>query len=569
MTSEPARRENAVAFVVARLNSSRLEAKQFRTIGDRSLLDWIIERLRASRELSRIVLTTVAEPGNLPLRDYAAEHGIDCFWYEGDPNHVTHRLSSAAQAFQADICVLISGDCPLVDGPLVDLMIAALRETPRAQAVAVPPRADGAVAYTEGIGVFRRRAWVEGDELADRPELKENHFPTVWRHPERFPVLPLSLPDVYYGPHHRISVDTPADLDFMNRLYRLLVDRGLKFTLPNVLDLLWRQPELCEINRHVHQRRLGETHLQVVYAVDCGPDYGYGHLMRSRELGRRIVEQLSWPVTFVVDDPRGAELLLEQGGRVVWGAVGRERRPLPASLSRLQSVNWAGHDLLLLDLYPRPLPESWRAPLGTMPLVVLDCLLPWTDAADLILVPGIAAAESSGDSSRILSGLEYTLLRREVVEQPATEKTLDLLAYLPEANKRSMLRKLAEAYGWSLRVADGGSSHFVNDLARARVFLGNFGVSVYEALRLGTVPVVWPISERHAAEARRFYSRLGLPELLIDGVDELPEVMRRLQHQPLSLPRVPDGTPAVLSALRRRFLSSVETSENREVSPRS
>lgn len=547
--------EKAVAFLVARLNSSRLEAKQFRAIGDRSLLEWTLKHLRSSKELSQIVVTTVAEPGNEPLRTFAAEQGLDCYWYDGDPNHVTHRLSSAAQTYQADICVLISGDCPLVDGPLIDLMIQGLRDAPEAQVVAVAPLPEGEVAYTEGIGVYRRRAWLEGDALADRAELKENHFPTVWQNPQRFPVLTLALPEAYYGPHHRISVDTPADLDFMNRLHLALTSQGKEFCLLEVLALLKRQPQLREINRHVHQRRLGETHLQVLYAIDCGPEYGYGHLMRSRELGRRMVEQLSWPVTFVVDDPRGAELLLGQGGRVFWGAIGRPTRPRPDSLENLKAIDWKGQDLLLLDLYPRPLQHNWReAVAANLPLVVLDCLLPWTDDADLVLVPGVTGPKpDSRNLSRILSGLEFTLLRREVLEQAKGEKDLDLLAYLPEERKSQTIRDLAAAQGWSLQLVDGKSDRFVRDLARARVFLGNFGVSAYEALHLGAIPVIWPLTERHTAEARRFFARLGLPELVIHEAEQLPVLLHRLRKVPPPLPSVPDGTTAVLEELRRRF----------------
>ncbi|MBW2097104.1 MAG: hypothetical protein JRI80_19795, partial [Deltaproteobacteria bacterium] len=53
--------ERAVAFVVVRLSSSRLPEKQFRLIGDRSILQWIIDELRICKELDEIVIATVAE----------------------------------------------------------------------------------------------------------------------------------------------------------------------------------------------------------------------------------------------------------------------------------------------------------------------------------------------------------------------------------------------------------------------------------------------------------------------------------------------------------------------------
>ncbi|MCB1788364.1 MAG: hypothetical protein KDJ33_19060, partial [Gammaproteobacteria bacterium] len=55
-------RERAVAFVVARLSSSRLPQKQLRQIGGKSILDWIMDELGACRELDQVVVATVAEP---------------------------------------------------------------------------------------------------------------------------------------------------------------------------------------------------------------------------------------------------------------------------------------------------------------------------------------------------------------------------------------------------------------------------------------------------------------------------------------------------------------------------
>lgn len=547
------RPEKVVAFVVARLTSSRLEAKQFRTVGDRTLLEWTLFHLEQSRELDQVVLATASEPANRPLRDFAEEQGIECFWYEGDPNHVTHRLRSAAEAYDADICLLISGDCPLVDGPAIDHMVAAMRQKPEAQVVEVPAFSDGRVPLVEGMGVFRRRAWVEGDDLADRPELKENHFPTVWQNPDRFPVLTVRLPDRYYGSHHRMSVDTPADVEFMDCLYATLSDQGKPFDLSEVIALIDKQPELCDINRHVYQRRLGEEHPQALFVVDSGPDYGYGHLMRSRELGRRMVEELSWPVTFVVDDSESARRLLSQGCRVVWGALGRDAKEQPDTLAEVPTVDWQRDDLVVLDLYPRSLPDGWRSLLPpSKPLVVLDSLADWTRAADLVVVPGVTYRdEELGTQPEHLAGVDYTLLRKDVLQQSITDKTLDILAYLPCLEKAEALQTLADGEEWSVKIVDGHSESFVQDLARARFFVGNFGISFYEAVHLKALPVTWPLSERHRQEAELFYQRLGLAPMFVHEAEGLRSFLG--QASPAAWPVIPDGTAEVLLVLKDRF----------------
>ena len=106
------------------------------------------------------------------------------------------------------------------------------------------------------------------------------------------------LPESIYMPHHRLSVDTLADLDFMNALYDELDKRNLPFDLPDVVSLLKERPDLKEINAHVHQRRLVENIKKVLFVVDAGGEYGFGHLMRCMELARQITERLGMADSF-------------------------------------------------------------------------------------------------------------------------------------------------------------------------------------------------------------------------------------------------------------------------------
>jgi len=111
------------AFLLARLSSSRMPSKHFRHIGPKTMLAWIVSRLRQCREIDEIIITTVAESANEPLRSYAQEEDLPCFWYEGEVDHVTTRLRRAAEWAKSDICILVSGDCPLIYAPMLDEML--------------------------------------------------------------------------------------------------------------------------------------------------------------------------------------------------------------------------------------------------------------------------------------------------------------------------------------------------------------------------------------------------------------------------------------------------------------
>jgi len=179
-------KEKAVAFIVARLTSSRLPKKQLRTIGDRTILEWIINNLRQCEQVDDIVIATVAEPDNQPLIDFCVENELKYFWYEGEVNHVTTRLRKAAEVHNADICLLVSADCPLLHPPAIDTLVTEMRNDSILDCIGVKPNPEGIGCAMQGLLVHRKKAWQKADDLSDTPELKEHQFPVIGQNPELF-----------------------------------------------------------------------------------------------------------------------------------------------------------------------------------------------------------------------------------------------------------------------------------------------------------------------------------------------------------------------------------------------
>ncbi len=544
-------RERTVAFVVARLSSSRLPAKQLRMIGDRCLLDWTVGALKSCQEVDEIVITTVAEDENKPLRDYARAQGLSCFWYEGEVDDVTGRLRKAAEHFKADICILVSADCPLVYAPAVDSMVQQFKSDEKADFLVIPA-VNEQVPALEGIGIARLKGWQVADNLSLRPELREHQFPVIWQQQDKFTFLEGRLSPDLYSRHHRFSVDTPADLEFMNRLHDLLQTQHQEFDLPGVLQLLSEQPDLYAINQHVHQRQLAETVGQVLMVIDSGAGFGYGHLNRSLELGQRIIEQLGWPVTFLVDDGYAAEVLHLQGLRFIWGALGRCARAVPEEYRNYQRPLANDFTLVVLDLYPRPLPDFWQDSFPGACLVALDSLEDWTSETDLVVIPAITGPEDvNHQKPDILQGLEFLIIRRDIRQAGSRRlaKDIDVLIYGTDLRYISRIEDMALQRDWKVVVVDGTADDFHLLLARSRFFVGNFGYSFYEALFLKTVPVALPISLRHKQDAILFYQRIGLPDLVVsDEFDAIWELAQKCEGQ---LPPISDGTSTIVNVLQK------------------
>ncbi len=360
-----------------------------------------------------------------------------------------------------------------------------------------------------------------------------------------------------YGEPHRLSIDTWADLEFMHTLHERLKSEGKVFDLPAVVGLLEAEPLLRSLNSHVHQRRLVETVHKVLFIVDAGGPFGYGHLMRCRELAGQVVERLGWPVTFVLDDEHAAQSVEACGFRVLWGALGRQATAAPRSRSSVAFSELAhGHDLVVVDLSARrDLQPGWRDRLtADCPVVVIDREDATAAEADLIVCPGITGrpAQTASPMPPVASGLEFAIIRREIRRYIGLDidKDIDVLVYLHDEVEREAVSRLAAAQGWTAVVLTGFREGFPELLARSKVFLSGYGQTFYEALALRTFPVAWPLSALHRADAEAFYAAVALPKYIVADVGGLGSVLQGALNERLAdAPKLTDGTPAIVRRL--------------------
>jgi len=117
---------NIVALVQVRMGSNRLPGKALAEILGKPILWHIVNRLKASELLNKIVIATSTNPVDKVIADFATENSIDC--YAGSENDLVDRLYLAAEKFRADIIVRITADCPLADPAVIDRVVRYYQE---------------------------------------------------------------------------------------------------------------------------------------------------------------------------------------------------------------------------------------------------------------------------------------------------------------------------------------------------------------------------------------------------------------------------------------------------------
>lgn len=313
--------DRTVALIPVRLTSTRLPEKHLKIIGPKSIISWVIHRLKQASEIDEIVICAPNEPETEKLRPVALAEDVKLFIYDGSADDVVGRLTKAAQALNADICVLASGDCPLLCPETIDAMVKLLKADPTAGHVSFTP-VDEKLPIHEGIVISRRWLWQRAEQYSDTPALREHHFPVFLRgvYPEKFAdVKTLSLRDdaCFYSLRHRISVDTPADLKFMNTVYEELKRASQDFTLANAINLLSTNKAIGEINDKVYQKAFDEASHRVLFITEL--DAAGGSVLKSIEIAGFLVHHHGIGAEFLVADNEVSSIVSEHGYKAIVG----------------------------------------------------------------------------------------------------------------------------------------------------------------------------------------------------------------------------------------------------------
>src|SRR3954468_19392190 len=226
------RMERVVATIEARMTSSRLPGKVLLPARGRPLLELMVERLRRCRHLDEIVIATTEDASSDPLQALAERLGVGCF--RGSEDDVLARVLGAARAFDAELIVETTGDCPLIDPATVDLVISRFHDADVDYCANNLERT-----YPRGMDAqaFPTAVLAEVATLTDDPHDHEHVSLYIYEHPERYRLRSVVSDRPETG-ELRLTVDTAEDYELVRTVFEELYPRDPAFALPEILALL-------------------------------------------------------------------------------------------------------------------------------------------------------------------------------------------------------------------------------------------------------------------------------------------------------------------------------------------
>lgn len=233
----------------ARMTSTRLPGKVLRTAAGQSLLAWHIARLRPTGLPIYLAITT--NPKDDLLAEFAVREGLP--YVRGSETDVLARYQQCAAAFDLDVIIRVTSDCPLI---APELLVAGLE--------AFQAAADSPSLYVSNAAPQRSYPRGFDYELFGRPLLEEafaqatlptdREHVTPYLHQNRSGQMRfLNLIRPEDASHYRLTVDTAEDFELIRIL---LEDYGAgSLRAEELIALLTAHPELVALNSHVEQKK--------------------------------------------------------------------------------------------------------------------------------------------------------------------------------------------------------------------------------------------------------------------------------------------------------------------------
>jgi len=237
-----------LAIVQARMGSSRLPGKVMREVLGKPLIGHLLDRLKLSEAIDRIVVATSKEKNDDKLFEYVKSLGFNT--YRGKKDDVLDRFYQVAKQYNPDAIVRITGDCPLIDYKVVDKIVTYYQNNDFDYVSNTNPPT-----YPDGLDteVFSydalKRAWQEAKLRYER-----EHVTQYIINSGKFKLGNVRAEKNYSG--ERWVVDYEEDFVFIKNIIENLSKRLKYFDMYDILQYKKENPEIFEINKYI-KRNIG------------------------------------------------------------------------------------------------------------------------------------------------------------------------------------------------------------------------------------------------------------------------------------------------------------------------
>jgi spore coat polysaccharide biosynthesis protein SpsF len=234
-------------IIQARAGGTRLPGKVLMDVAGKPLLQRVVERVKAAKEVDGLVVAMPDTPENAPVAELCSRHRWDFYRHPGPEADVLRRYRCAAEVYGIETVMRVTADCPLLDPGVLNGLVRLFR---RGDADYAANNLHPSFPHGLDAEVFSLDALRRADRTTTRADWRE-HLDCFRAQPEVYRMANLECPEDLS--HYRLTVDYEEDLELVRTVYAA-IDAG---RLSNTRDVLWfldHRPDLQELMKTTRLR---------------------------------------------------------------------------------------------------------------------------------------------------------------------------------------------------------------------------------------------------------------------------------------------------------------------------
>jgi spore coat polysaccharide biosynthesis protein SpsF len=227
-----------VAVIQARTGSNRLPGKILELLdGEASLLAYQCRRLRNIAGVDELVIATTENPDDDVIVNIAKAEGVRVF--RGSEQDVLSRFLLVAEKTLATTLVRITSDSPFRDPGVIATCVAEHHKHGSEYTRPAPDHLPkGMRAEVVETAVLRQLDADQHTTTRDR----EHVTVYIREHAQAFRTHRVEFPQALNHPDFDLSVDTPADLEFVRSIHSSLMARDWPADIEHICKMLEEVP---------------------------------------------------------------------------------------------------------------------------------------------------------------------------------------------------------------------------------------------------------------------------------------------------------------------------------------
>ena len=225
------------------MGSTRLPGKVLMLLDKKhTTLDYIINQLKHSKLLGKIIIATTNLEEDNVIVDFAKKNKIECF--RGETDDVLDRYYNCAEKFSLDTIVRITSDEPFIDPTIVDQIINNF------QKIGCDYASNNLIrTFPAGfdVEVFSKQVLERTWREAKLPSEREHVTPFMKKNKDVF--KQFNLKSSQHIPISRLTLDRKEDLKILKAVASKILGRPILFR--DIFELFEREPNLLELQNDI------------------------------------------------------------------------------------------------------------------------------------------------------------------------------------------------------------------------------------------------------------------------------------------------------------------------------